>query len=579
MAIPKYALALALVACVLLPLASSIDVDVTVMDKHGDPIKNVDVVIGNESDSEVDTDTTGTDGIASFSGLIAGDYTLNLTHDDYQSLTNDNVLEDLDDDIVLAAVMRPSKVDLTITVLDEEDNEVKGATVKVKSLDKDVSQLDLDPDDDYDEFVFPSGSSYKKFPYDEEDSTGTNGEASFSDLESDTEYNVTVSKTGYQAKWSKVSLDLNEDGDIEIKLIEPGTATYTAIVKDQETNDPIEGAEVVVKSRTTDQEQTEETDTDGEATFDVVTPDCYDIMVSADGYGSDSQSNACMQNDDAIRSPFYITSENKPPVANAGPDQYVMVGTTVTLDASGSTDPDDDDLAYAWKDSLGTVIPNGEKPRVVFDTAGTHVITLTASDGKENDTDAVSVFVGSPQDCGDSICSLSENATGTCARDCPVCLDSICGAGENNPESSKYCAVDCNISISMSLSNSTALVPGNATTITAVDPNTGLPVPGATIKVIQPNGSIVNLATVMGKAQFTFPVAGKYTIDIKSPNYVESTFVVEVRSTDNFLFTLLLVVVVAVLALCVIRYLNLKRRSKGYRASRFRRGKATLSSV
>jgi hypothetical protein len=40
-------------------------------------------------------------------------------------------------------------------------------------------------------------------------------------------------------------------------------------------------------------------------------------------------------------------TENSPPVANAGADQSVLVGATVTLDGSGSTDVDGDPLTLS----------------------------------------------------------------------------------------------------------------------------------------------------------------------------------------------------------------------------------------
>src|SRR4051812_7456848 len=39
---------------------------------------------------------------------------------------------------------------------------------------------------------------------------------------------------------------------------------------------------------------------------------------------------------------------NTPPSANAGPDQAVQLGSTVTLNGSASSDVDGDSLSFAW---------------------------------------------------------------------------------------------------------------------------------------------------------------------------------------------------------------------------------------
>ncbi len=54
-----------------------------------------------------------------------------------------------------------------------------------------------------------------------------------------------------------------------------------------------------------------------------------------------------------------VTTENSPPVANAGPDQSVFVGTTVTLDGSASSDADGDPLSFLWS----LTGPAGHRPR------------------------------------------------------------------------------------------------------------------------------------------------------------------------------------------------------------------------
>ncbi|MFH0728120.1 MAG: PKD domain-containing protein, partial [Pseudomonadota bacterium] len=94
-----------------------------------------------------------------------------------------------------------------------------------------------------------------------------------------------------------------------------------------------------------------------------------------------------------------ITTENSPPVANAGPNQTENVGQTVTLDGSGSSDVDGDPLTYTW---VFTSFPDGStaslsnpsivNPTFVIDKSGTYVLSLVVNDGHVNSApDSVSI--------------------------------------------------------------------------------------------------------------------------------------------------------------------------------------------
>ena len=87
------------------------------------------------------------------------------------------------------------------------------------------------------------------------------------------------------------------------------------------------------------------------------------------------------------------TPGNTAPVANAGPDQTVKLGTTVTLNGSGSNDVDGNSLTYQW--TLITVPPGSATklssatvvmPTFVADRAGDYEVQLVVNDGKLNST-------------------------------------------------------------------------------------------------------------------------------------------------------------------------------------------------
>jgi hypothetical protein len=79
---------------------------------------------------------------------------------------------------------------------------------------------------------------------------------------------------------------------------------------------------------------------------------------------------------------------NTPPVANAGPDQNVATGSTVTVNGSGSWDSDGDTLNYSWsitaKPAGSTVALSSAtivKPTFTADLDGSYELSLVVNDG------------------------------------------------------------------------------------------------------------------------------------------------------------------------------------------------------
>jgi hypothetical protein len=100
-----------------------------------------------------------------------------------------------------------------------------------------------------------------------------------------------------------------------------------------------------------------------------------------------------------------ISSINSKPLANAGPDQTGVVGTTITLDGTASSDVDGDTLVYQWRfvtkpgtSTAALVDSTGVRPTFTLDAAGTYIVELIVNDGIVNgDPDTVTIStVNSP---------------------------------------------------------------------------------------------------------------------------------------------------------------------------------------
>lgn len=97
---------------------------------------------------------------------------------------------------------------------------------------------------------------------------------------------------------------------------------------------------------------------------------------------------------------------DQPPTADAGADQDALVGDTVILDGTGSTDPDGDSISYTWTFTsqpggstlVSTDLSDATVAQPTFDPthAGSYVLNLTVIANGASDSDTVTVNVEEP---------------------------------------------------------------------------------------------------------------------------------------------------------------------------------------
>ena len=100
---------------------------------------------------------------------------------------------------------------------------------------------------------------------------------------------------------------------------------------------------------------------------------------------------------------FEFQSGNRPPIAKPGQDRVVRPGEKVTLDGTGSYDPDGDRVWYEWKVKAvpaGALAPifDPTSPELTFivPAAAIYEVSLTVTDGQLRSTPAVAVVRAGP---------------------------------------------------------------------------------------------------------------------------------------------------------------------------------------
>jgi len=133
-----------------------------------------------------------------------------------------------------------------------------------------------------------------------------------------------------------------------------------------------------------------------------------------------------------------VNSKNRSPIANAGTDQTFGPGDLVTLDGSGSSDPDTGDvIKYRWRQISGTTVilsdyvaekPTFTAPSLTSDDVLYFELTVTDNGGLISvDTCIVNVMTGSNQppiaDAGPESATVAEGTTVT-----------LNGSGSSDPD-------------------------------------------------------------------------------------------------------------------------------------------------
>jgi K319L-like, PKD domain len=191
-----------------------------------------------------------------------------------------------------------------------------------------------------------------------------------------------------------------------------------------------------------------------------------------------------------------IVAPNTAPTAAAGADQTVDSGATVQLDGSGSTDPENDTLTYAWTQTSGPAVtlsdPTSATPTFTAPTGPADLtFDLQVCDQEPLcDTDSVSVHVNAPAASTISI----DNASAT-------------EGGAENFTVSLSAPQPGTVTVDFTTANNTAVAPGDYTaatgTVTFAPGDTSEPV---TVQTIDDNvvegveTFAVNLSNATGNA-------------------------------------------------------------------------------
>jgi len=121
---------------------------------------------------------------------------------------------------------------------------------------------------------------------------------------------------------------------------------------------------------------------------------------------------------------------DQPPVAMVSVPQNAIAGIAFTLDAVGSYDPEGSALSYVWRDAANAIVGTSSTLTLVR-AQGTHVFTLTVSDGVNSASASVTVTVVALLDVGlrgpaDARVTGTDTVSSVPVIDCTPSAGSVC---------------------------------------------------------------------------------------------------------------------------------------------------------
>ena len=139
----------------------------------------------------------------------------------------------------------------------------------------------------------------------------------------------------------------------------------------------------------------------------------YILLACANDFGTFTE--ASTTNNCAASDTFRVGRPNVRPTAHAGFDYDTVVGSVIQVDARGSTDPDGDELTYAWTliarpatSNASLSDPAHSTPTLVLDMPGQYVLQLIVHDGMEpSEFDVVTITTGAVR-----LAALGDTGTG-----------------------------------------------------------------------------------------------------------------------------------------------------------------------